>query len=292
MVVVPKPGNQVRICGDFVQLNKAVLREVYPMPTTEETLAKLSGANFVTKLDANAGFWQKSLSEESKLLTTFITPWGRFCYKRLPFGISSAPEHFQKCIRNILEGLDGVVNQVDDILVYAETEEMLDHRVMANLERLQSANVTLNPKKCKFSQTQVQFLGHLVGRDGIQADPEKVEAIMKMPEPANVSDLRRFLGMVNQMSKFLPSLAELSAPLRNLLSTKNVWLWNLPQQEAFERIKQALMKAPAALGIYDAAKESTISVDASSHGLGAVLKQQQQFNSNKKKYTRTETAEW
>ena len=241
MVVVPKPGNQVRICGDFVQLNKAVLREVYPMPTTEETLAKLSGANFVTKLDANAGFWQKSLSEESKLLTTFITPWGRFCYKRLPFGISSAPEHFQKCIRNILEGLDGVVNQVDDILVYAETEEMLDHRVMATLERLQSANVTLNPKKCKFSQTQVQFLGHLVGRDGIQADPEKVEAIMKMPEPANVSDLRRFLGMVNQMSKFLPSLAELSAPLRNLLSTKNAWLWALPQQEAFERIKQALV---------------------------------------------------
>ena len=96
VVVVPKKNGKVRICGDFIQLNKAVLRENHPMPTTEQTLAKLAGAKIVSKLDANSGFWQRKLSLNSKLLTTFITPWGRYCYRRLPFGISSAPEHFQK----------------------------------------------------------------------------------------------------------------------------------------------------------------------------------------------------
>ena len=88
------------------------------MPTTEETLAKVSGAKVVSKLDANSGFWQRKLSEDSKLLTTFITPWGRYCFTRLPFGVSSAPEHFQKSMERILERLQGVVCQVDDILLF------------------------------------------------------------------------------------------------------------------------------------------------------------------------------
>ena len=114
-IVVPKKDGSVRICRDFVQLNRAVQREVHPMPSTEETIGKLAGARMVTKLDANCGFWQRKLSEESKLLTTFVTPWGRYCFKRLPFGISSAPEHFQKVMQIILEGLPGQVCQVDDI---------------------------------------------------------------------------------------------------------------------------------------------------------------------------------
>ena len=99
VVVVPKKNDKVRIYGDFIQLNKAVLRENHPMPTTEKTLARLAGAKIVSKLDANSGFWQRKLSLNSKLLTTFITPWGYYCYRRLPFGISSAPEHFRRSCR-------------------------------------------------------------------------------------------------------------------------------------------------------------------------------------------------
>ena len=102
VVVVPKKNGKVRICGDFIQLKKAVLREKHPMLTTEQTLAKLAGTKIVSKLDANSGFWQRKLSLNSKLLTTFITSWGRYCYRRLPFGISSAPEHYQKIMQKIL----------------------------------------------------------------------------------------------------------------------------------------------------------------------------------------------
>ena len=118
IVVVPKSNGKVRICADFIQLNKAILRENHPMPTTEQTLGKLAGAQVISKLDANGGFWQRKLKDSSKLLTTFITPWGQYCYTRLPFGISSAPEHFQKSIQRILEGLLGVKCQMDDIIVY------------------------------------------------------------------------------------------------------------------------------------------------------------------------------
>ena len=189
VVVVPKSNGKVRIYGDFIQLNKWVLRENHPMPTTEQTLAKLAGAKVVTKLDANSGFWQRRLKEESRLLTTFITPWGRYCYKRLPFGISSAPEHFQKTMQRILDGLEGVECQMDDMLVYGERQEQHDERLTAVLKCLEENNVTLNPDKCEFSKETVVFLGHLVGKAGIQVDPSKVEAVTQMKEPTDISEL-------------------------------------------------------------------------------------------------------
>ena len=163
IVEVPKSNGNVRICGDFIQLNKAVLRENHPMPTTEQTLGKLAGAKVISKLDANSGFWQRKLKESSKLLTTFITPWGRYCYTRLPFGISSAPEHFQRSMQRILEGLPGVECQMDDIIVYGANQVEHDERLEAVLVRLQEANVTLNADKCEFSKETVRFLGQLVG---------------------------------------------------------------------------------------------------------------------------------
>ena len=122
IVAVPKPNGKVRICGNFIQLNKAILREKHPMPTTEQTLGKLAGAKVISKLDANSGFWQWKLKDSSRLLTTFITPWGRYCYMRLPFGISSTPEHFQKSMQRILESLPGVECQMDDIIVYGANQ--------------------------------------------------------------------------------------------------------------------------------------------------------------------------
>ena len=199
MVVVPKKNGSVRICVDLKPLNSSVLREIHPLPTVEDILAQLSGAKVFSKLDANSGFWQIPLTEESRLLTTFITPYGRYCFNKLPFGISSAPEHFQKRMNKILSGLDGVLCLIDDTIVFGQTKEEHDLRLKAALERVQRAGVTLNKEKCEFGKEKLTFLGHLVDSQGIQADPEKTKAVREMNQPENVSELCRFLGMVNQM---------------------------------------------------------------------------------------------
>lgn len=135
MVVIPKKNGSVRICVDLKPLNESVLREVHPLPRVDDTLAQMSGAKVFSKLDANSGFWQIPLAQQSRLLTTFVTPHGRFCFNKLPFGISSAPEHFQKRMSNILAGLEGVVCQVDDVLVFGENIKEHDSRLRAALQR-------------------------------------------------------------------------------------------------------------------------------------------------------------
>jgi hypothetical protein len=122
-------------------------------------------------LDANSGFWQIPLAEQSRSLTTF-TPFGRYQFNKLPFGISSAPELFQRRMHNILEGLDGVVCMMDDVLIFGKDRKQHDERLHAVFKRLEQAKVTLNGEKCQFNTTSVRFLGHVVDQDGIRPDPD------------------------------------------------------------------------------------------------------------------------
>ena len=268
MVPVPKPdATEVRICMDLTKLNNSVKRERHLLPSVEHSLGQLEGAKIFSKLDANSGFWQIPLSKESTLLTTFITPYGRYCFNRLCFGISSAPEHFQRRMSQLLEGLDGVVCQMDDILVHAETQEQHDARLLAVLKRLELAGVTLKREKCEFAKTSVKFLGQIIDGTGVKADPDKVRAVTNMEEPTDVSGVRRFLGMVNRLGKYLPHLAEKTQPLRELLKKTNMWAWGDPQQTAFESIKQELSQPPG-LALYSPRAQTTVSADASSYGLG------------------------
>ena len=243
MVVVPKKSGSVRICVDLKPLNESVLREVHPLPKVDETLAQLTGAKVFSKLDANSGFWQIPLSEESRLLTTFITPVGRFCFNKLPFGISSAPEHFQKHMSAVLCGLEGVVCQMDDVLIFGRDQQEHDARLFNALTKIRNAGVTLNPEKCEVSKNSIKFLGHVIDTNGISPDPEKTRALHQMSQPSNVSGLRRFLGMANQLGKFSPNLASLTQPLRELLGKRSIWRWDKPQETAFENVKQELTAA-------------------------------------------------
>jgi transposase InsO family protein len=272
MVVVPKKDGSVRICVDLKPLNTAVLREVHPLPRVDDTLAQLTGAKVFSKLDANSGFWQIPVAEDSRLLTTFITPFGRFCFNKMPFGISSAPEHFQRRMNAILDGLPGVLCLMDDIIVYGSDNNDHNTRLHATLQRLQTAGVTLNKAKCQFGKDTITFLGHVISSKGISADPTKVAAIVNMPTPSNVTELRRFMGMVNQLGKFTSDIAELSKPLRELLSKKSTWLWGPSQVSAFQKLKTALT-TPTVLAWYNPAADTKLSADASAYGLGAVLLQ-------------------
>ena len=139
MVVVPKKTGEVHICVDLKPLNANVLREVHPLPAVDETLAQLTGAAIFSKLDANSGFWQIPLSAASRPLTTFIMPFGRYCFNKLPFGITSAPEHFQKRMSAILEGLEGALCLMDNVLVFGKTKAEHDKRLFAVLQQIRKA---------------------------------------------------------------------------------------------------------------------------------------------------------
>ena len=240
MVVIPKSNGEVRVCVDLSKLNEYVKRENHPLPAVDTTLGRLAGSRVFSKLDANSGFWQIKLAWESRPLTTFITPWGRFCFNVLPFGISSGPEKFQKDMNLILQGLDGVECNIDDVLVHGKDQTEHNQRLEAVLKRLFEAGVTLNLNKCQFSTERVKFLEHVISFSGIEVHPEKLQAIADLPPRQNVQEVRTFLGMVNQLSKFSEHLADKTKTIRDLPQKGNQWTWGREQQKAFEQIKSHL----------------------------------------------------
>ena len=208
MVVVAKP-QKIRICLDPKDLNRAIQRPKFQMPTLEELLPELNKARIFSSFDAKDGFYQVGLDQESSKLTTFWTPLGRYRYLRMPFGISLAPEVFESRLQECLADLPGVKVIRDDILVvgYGETdsEALLNHdqNVVRLLERAKQVHLKLNKNKVKLRQAEVKFMGHVISRDGLKPDPDKVTAIKNMPKPTTKPEVLTLLGFVNYLSKFL-----------------------------------------------------------------------------------------
>ena len=247
----------------------------------EDVLPELADVKVFSTADLKDGFLHIELDKESSLLTTFQTPWGRYCWKRMQFGISPAPELFQQRLDQNLEGLPGVHRIFDDLLITGKGDSLLaasqdhDRNLRSLLERCQKRYIKLNREKFMFKCSQVPFIGHLLTSEGLKRDPQKVEAICNMPKPEDVQAVQRFVNTVKYLSRFLEGLSDMSEPLRRLTHKDVPWEWSQEQEEAFVKIKTAVSTAPV-LKYFTPSEPTEGEGDASEKGIGFALMQQGQ----------------
>ena len=273
IVTARKSNGKMRICLDPTHLNKAIERGTHPTKRLEQVAAKLHGAILFSTLDADEGFWQVPLDEESSKLCTFITPWGRFRFTRMPYGLVNASDEFQRLTDNLFADIEGVCVVVDDILVWGNTREQHDSRVAAVFERCVAEGMVLNTKKCKIAKSSVKYLGMVLDRQGIRIDQTRINDIHAVRPPSTVKQLQSFLGMTNYVSAFIRGYTDITAPLRELLKRDTAFVWQERQQRAFDSLRSALTAAPV-LSLFNPEKPIILSGDASQYGLGAVLLQE------------------
>jgi hypothetical protein len=269
-IVTVAKKDSIRVCLDPKDLNFAVKREHYPMNTIDNVVSKINDSKVFSVLDANQGFFQIPLAAQSRHLTCFNTPFGRYQYCRLPMGIKSAPEVFQRKMDEIFSKIPGVEIIMDDILIHANNLTQHNKILTEVLETARRNNVTFKPKKTKLGLKQVDYAGHLLTEDGVKVSDSKVKAIKEMSTPKNKEQLRTFLGMMTYLSRYIPNYSERSALLRDLLKEDAEWYWSTAHNKYFEDLKKRITEAPV-LKFYSPTKPVTLSVDASKSGLGAVM---------------------
>ena len=265
------------------------------MKTIEEVAAESNGAKVFSTIDASSGFWQVELDAESSKLVTFNSPFGRYKFLRLPFGINSASEVFQRRMTQALDDIEGVAVIVDDILVWGTTVEEHNRRLQNALQRARELNLKLNKERSKIQTSELSYIGHLLTSDGVKPDPQKVNAIKEINTPEAKKELERIMAMVNYLAKFIPNLSNATVPLRELLKKDTAWHWEEIHQKAFKEIKSRVT-AEKLLQYYDVSKPVVLSVDSSSYGVGECLLREERpvsyasrsLNSAEKNYAQIE----
>ncbi|KAL0867464.1 hypothetical protein ABMA27_008251 [Loxostege sticticalis] len=271
ITVVKKANGDLRICLDPKELNNAIKREHFRLPSLDEIVSNLSGAKYFSTLDAYSGFWQVALDESSSLCT-FNTPFGRYKFLRMPYGICSASEVFHKKIYENFDDIEGVCMYIDDLLIFGRTRIEHDERLKKVLERCRKINLKLNKDKCKFGLDEIKYLGHRISKNGLYPDDSHLTAITNMPSPKDKKDVERFLGLVTYVGAFIPNLSDRTLPLRELLKKETEWHWDERHNKCIDDLKKCLMTRPV-LQYYCLKKPIVLSVDASKTGLGACLMQ-------------------
>ena len=276
---VKKDTGGVRLVTDYTQLNKYVERPVHPFPSTKDILQSIpADATCFATLDAVSGYFQVELDEESSFLTTFLLPSGRYRYLRLPMGMSSSSDDWCRISDAVIKGFPWARKIVDDILISASSFPQLHERIRQVLVRCREINLIVSAKKLQVG-TSVKFAGHMVSSDGIMPDPGMLSAISDFPRPANISEVRSFLGMANQIASFVPDLAHCTTNLKKLTSPKTVFQWLDIHEAEFILTKQLLTSKPV-LKPFNPRAETIVLTDASRlHGLGFALMQRKDSDS-------------
>lgn len=204
IVRVEKRDGGIRFCVDYLKVNQVARFDAYPMPLIDEMFESIGSSTLITTLDLAKGYWQIPMAPESKEKTAFTTPFGLYEFEVMPFGLHNAPATFQRTMNCVLQ----------DCQQFSR-EEHLQH-LREVLSRLQQAGLSLKLSKCRFGQSKVSYLGHVIGGGEIQPDPKKLEAVRNYPHPETTKDVRAFLGLVGYYRRFIPHFATIAAPLSDL----------------------------------------------------------------------------
>ena len=275
IVLVKKKDGSWRFCIDFRKLNEVTIKDAYPLPQVNDLIDTLSGHKYFTTLDLASGYWQVPMEESSQEKTAFVIPGGNiFHFKRLPFGLCNAVPTFQRLMSNVLQGLlpNKCLVYLDDVLIVGHNFEEHLNNLKEVLNAIQNAGLKLKPLKCHFGQTSVKFLGFQIADTGLAPDPEKVKAIKEYPVPKDLTELRRFIGMISYYRRFISGFSDIAHPLHRLLQKDVKFDWNQSCQNSFESLKEQLISSPI-LGFPDTDKDYLLYTDASDVGIGAVLTQ-------------------
>ena len=281
VVMVRKKDGSHRFCVDYHHLNSLTKSDTYPLPRIDDLLDQLGQCKYFSTLDLASGYWQIRVARESREKTTFVTPQGLFEFLVMPFGLTNAPAAFQRLMQRVLAGLnpdagpDFVAVYIDDVLVFSRTvEDHLNH-LRAVIQRIMEAGLKLKPSKCHFAQREVEYLGHLVTPEGLKPNRQLFEAITEFSTPANVSEVRRFLGLASYYRRFIDGFAKIAAPLQELTRKNTPFHWTEACNKSMRTLKTQLTSA-LVLAYPSFHRPFTVETDASIIGLGAVLQQTQE----------------
>ena len=285
IVVVPKksqPGEppKKRLCIDFRKINnlqQTVITEgkskgclsLVPLPKIDEMYAKLKGAKFFSTIDLRSGYYHIALGKDSRAKTAFVTPFGKYEFLQVPFGLAQAPAYL---MNQVLDNCNFAMTYLDDKIIFSETEEEHLAHIEEIFQRLEAADLKMKRSKCDFFKKHIHNLGHLISADGIRPLKDKLDTICDMPAPRNSKEVKQFLGLVGYYRKFVPCFAALSRPLTKLTCKDKVFEWTHECRKAFNALKESLCEQPI-LKYADTKKGYTLYTDASKYGWAGVLTQ-------------------
>ena len=282
--IIAKPNGQVRFLTDFRQVNKRIKRQPFPLPKISETLQRMEGFQWASAIDLNMGYYHLTLDLATREICSLIFPWGRYRYKRLPMGASTAPDVFQEKMNNLFNELEFVKVYIDDLLVIS-AGSFDDHleKLGQVLQRLHEKGFQVNAAKSSFCALEVDYLGYTLTRDGIMPQKKKVAAILALKPPKNIKELRRVLGIVQFYRDIWEKRTDLLAPLTDLVAECGVsknkkhkkpkpWRWDEEHEAAFQKIKKIIAR-DVVLAYPDYSKKFVIYTDASTRQLGGCITQ-------------------
>ena len=274
VVLVTKKDGSTRLCVDYRRLNAMTIKDAYPLPRIDDSLRLLGNQQWFSTMDLASGYWQLAMSPEAKRKAAFVTNEGLFQFRVMPFGLCNAPATFKRLMDRVLCGMrwSRCLVYLDDVISFGKTISEALLRLEEVLARLSEFGLQLKAKKCTFMQTEVAFLGHIVGRTGLACDLEKLSAVRNWHEPNKVKAVRQFVGFVEYYHRFVKNFAELADPLVSLSRKGVPFVWGSKQQRAFDALKACLLSAPI-LGFPTEEDRFVLGTDASLFAIGGVLNQ-------------------